>query len=84
MQYDITYTHMRDVYGRLLWIEALSEENRLYRIGEKHSHFFRDEDTGEMLPEAFYEIERVALAENTQHVNLRLVEEIVNVKKPHL
>ena len=82
-KYDITTTHMRDIYGKLLWIEPLDQENRLYQIGERHSHVFHDKG-GKMMPEAFYVIERVALAENIQHVNLKLIEENVIVTEPHL
>ena len=74
---------MRDIYGKLLWTEPIDQENRLYQIGERYSHVFHDEG-GKMAPEAFYMIERVALAENVQHINLKLIEENVVVTEPHL
>ena len=73
MSYDITHTHFRDIYGRLLLVDPLENEFRLYRIGETFD-----------LDGIRYEVKRMALAENTQHVNVAVIEEHVNIVEPHL
>lgn len=73
-EYYITTTHFRDIYGRFLWLEGLQEEHRLFAPGEKFT-----EDGVQ------YRVERMAVAENTQHVNLSVIEEDVNITEgPHL
>ena len=71
--YDITTTHFRDIYGKLLWVEPIQEDYRLYTPGEEF-----------ILDEVKYHVERVALVENTQHVNVAIVEEDVNIVEPYL
>ena len=71
MEYDITTTHFRDMYGRFLWAEPLKDEHRLYRIGEMFAWDGRR-----------YEVRRVALEENTQHVNLEWLKEDVRESEP--
>jgi len=73
-EYDITYTHFRDMAGRLLWIEPLDQEYRLYRPGE----------TDKRHAGVVYRIERVAIVDNTQHVNVSVVEEDIIITEPHL
>jgi hypothetical protein len=73
MPYSITHTHIRDIYGRLLWVEPLGEENRLYAPGEEFD-----------LDEIKYRVVRLAVVDNTQHVNVEVVEEKVNVVEPFL
>ena len=62
MEYDITNTHFRDLSGRLLWVEPLKEENRLYGLGETFA-----------LDEIRYKIERMAIVDNTQHLNISVI-----------
>ena len=71
--YNVTGTHFRDIYGKFLWAEPLKEDNRLYSPGEEF-----------ILDEIKYRIERVALVENTQHVNVAVVPEDVNITEPYL
>lgn len=75
MTYNITQTHFRDQYGRLLWAKPLEEEHRIYRIGET----FRGESG---MTE--YRVEMVAIAEHVLHVNLSVIEEDVNIVEPYL
>jgi len=72
-KYDITTTNFRDLYGRFLWAEPLDSEFRLFRVGETVPG-----DNGDYL------VERVALSENTQHVNVSLIEEDIIITEPHL
>ena len=71
--YNITHTHFRDVYGHLLWVEPLQDEHRLFQTGET---FFRDD--------VQYRVERMAVVDNTQHVNVVVVKEDLNVVEPYL
>ena len=71
--YNITTTHFRDIYGKLLWVEDLKDDERLYRPGEEF-----------ILDEIRYRIERTAVVDNTQHVNVSLVDEKLNVVTPWL
>uniref|UniRef100_A0A6M3K0A8 Uncharacterized protein n=1 Tax=viral metagenome TaxID=1070528 RepID=A0A6M3K0A8_9ZZZZ len=71
--YNVTGTHFRDIYGKFLWAELLKEDYRLYNPGEEF-----------ILDEIKYRVERVALAENTQHVNVAVVPEDVNIVEPYL
>ena len=71
--YDITSTHFRDIFGKFLWAEPIQEDNRLYRPGEEF-----------ILDEVKYRVERVGLAENTQHVNVAVAEEDLNIVRPFL
>lgn len=71
--YNITHTHYRDIYGRLLWVEPLQEEYRLFQPKET---FFWDDIQ--------YCVERIAVVENTQHVNVVVVVESLNVVEPYL
>jgi len=71
--YDITATHFRDLFGKFLWAEPLQEDYRLYNPGEEF-----------ILGEVKYRVERVALVENTQHVNVTVVLEDVNIVEPYL
>jgi len=73
MKYDITHTHFRDIYGRLLWVDPIEHEYRLYRIGETFD-----------LDGIKYEVKRMAVVDNTQHVNVAVIEEDVNIVEPHL
>ena len=73
LQYDITTVHFRDLYGRLLWVEPMKHEFRLYQAGETILGVDGD-----------YLVERVALAENTQHVNVSLIQEDIIITEPHL
>ena len=72
-EYDITNNRFSDIYGRLLWIEPFDNEYRLYRVGET---VLRDYVS--------YLVERVALSENTQHVNVSVIEEDIKITEPHL
>ncbi len=71
--YEITKTHFRDIYGKFLWAEPLKEDYRLYNLGEEF-----------ILDEIKYRVERVALAENTQHVNVLVVPVKENIVEPYL
>ena len=71
--YHITGTHFRDIYGTFLWAEPLQDDERLYKPGEEF-----------ILDEIKYKIERVALVDNTQHVNVSVVQEDLNVVEPFL
>ncbi len=71
--YAITTTHFRDIYGKFLWAEPIQEEHRLYNPGEEF-----------ILDEVKYRVERVGLAENTQHVNMVVVKEDMNIAEPCL
>jgi hypothetical protein len=73
MLYDIRGTHFRDIYGKFLWADPLQEEDRLYAIGEEF-----------ILDGIRYQVQRIALAENTQHVNIAVVEEDLNIVEPYL
>jgi hypothetical protein len=73
MLYDIRETHFRDIYGKFLWADPLQEEDRLYAIGEEF-----------ILDGIRYQVQRIALAENTQHVNIAVVEEDLNIVEPYL
>lgn len=72
-QPNITHTHFRDTYGRLMWVEPLREEFRLYQVGEEF-----------VMDDVRYRVERCAIAENTQHVNVLLVAERLNIVEPWL
>tara|TARA_Y100000310_G_scaffold255960_1_gene263626 strand:+ start:7410 stop:7664 length:255 start_codon:yes stop_codon:yes gene_type:complete len=83
--YNITQTQMRDLYGKLLWPEPLlpAGEYRLYKVGEIHSHDWTEEEG--VVKTVTYRVVRVAIAENTQHINLQpVVEEVVVSEEPHL
>lgn len=71
--YEITTTHFRDIFGKFLWTEPIQEDYRIYRPGEEF-----------ILDEVKYRVERVALAENTQHVNIVVVQEDLNIVEPYL
>lgn len=71
--YDIRETHYRDIYGRLLWVAPVTEDYRLHDIGEAFIE-------GEFA----YKVERVALAENIEHVNISKIEEDLNIVEPYL
>ncbi len=71
--YNITGTHIRDIFGSFLWAEPLREDERLYRPGEEF-----------IIDGIKYRVERVALIENTQHVNVAVVEEDLNIVRPFL
>ncbi len=71
--YDITTTHFRDIYGKFLWTEPIQEDHRLYNPGEEF-----------VLDAVKYRVERVALAENTQHVNIAIVLEDLIITEPCL
>ena len=71
--YNITHTDFRDLSGRLLWVEPLAEDNRLYSPGEE---FIRDETR--------FRVARIALVDNTQHVNVEVVLEDQNIVEPFL
>ncbi len=71
--YEITKTHFRDIYGKFLWAEPLKEDYRLYNLGEEF-----------ILDEIKYRVERVALAENTQHVNVLVVPVKETIVEPYL
>lgn len=72
-EYNITETHFRDIYGHLLWASPLETEYRLYEIGET---FLWDE--------VEYKIERMAVVDHIQHVNVSVVEEDIIITEPHL
>jgi len=71
--YDITTTHFRDIYGKFLWAEPIQEDFRLYNLGEEF-----------VLDAVKYRVERMALAENTQHVNIVVVYEDLIITEPCL
>lgn len=71
--YNIRINHFRDIYGKFLWAEPLSEDYRLYKPGEEF-----------ILDEIKYKVERVAIAEETQHINISLVKEDLNIVEPYL
>ena len=76
--YDITSTHFRDLSGKFLWAEPLQEEHRLFKAGEEIAV------PGDEIIKVKYRVERVALVENTQHVNVAVVPEDVNIVEPYL
>ena len=71
--YDIRITHFRDIYGKFLFSEEITDANRIYQIGET----FPVENN-------LFKIQRVAIADNIQHVNVEIVEERVNIVEPYL
>lgn len=71
--YNIAHTHFRDITGKLLWVEPISEENKLYNLGEKLS-----------FGEIKYQIKRMAVVDNTQHVNVSVIAEDLNIVEPYL
>ena len=71
--YDITGTHVRDLFGKMLWVDPLQEDYRLYNPGEEF-----------ILDAVKYKVERVALVENTQHINVSVVQEDENIVEPYL
>ncbi len=73
MTYHITHTHFRDIYGKLLWVEPLQDENRLYAPGEVFG-----------LDEVKYRVVRLAVVDNTQHVNVEVLQEDVRITEPFL
>jgi len=71
--YKITATHFRDMFGRFIWAEPLKTESRLYRIGE------------EFIWDAIkYRVERMAVVDNVQQVNVMAIYEDVNIVEPYL
>ena len=70
--YNVKNTHFRDIYGTFLFAEPVQEEHRLYRIGEKfvsrNTHFL---------------VERVALVDDIQVVNISAIIEDVKITEPH-
>ena len=62
------------MFGRLLWPEPLDSEVRLYRVGET---FIKAGGVR-------YRIERVAVADYIQHVNISVIEEDVIITEPYL
>lgn len=71
--YDIRETHFRDVYGRFLWAEPTKEDFRLFNVGEEF-----------IIDEVKYRVERIAVVDNVQHVNIEIIREDLNVMEPHL
>jgi hypothetical protein len=71
--YDVRINHFRDIYGAFLWAEPAKEEYRLYEVGEVFE-----------VNEVQYKVERIAIADNTQHINVTLVEEDLKVTEPFL
>jgi hypothetical protein len=71
--YDIRETHFRDVYGRFLWAEPINEDFRLFNVGEEF-----------IIDEVKYRVERIAVVDNVQHVNIEIIREDLNVMEPHL
>jgi hypothetical protein len=71
--YDIRETHFRDVYGRFLWAEPIKEDFRLFNVGEEF-----------IIDEVKYRVERIAVVDNVQHVNIEIIREDLNVMEPHL
>ena len=72
-RYNITHTDFRDISGRFLWTEPLQDENRLYAPGEEF-----------ILDEKLFRVVRSALVDNTQHVNLEVVQEDQKITEPYL
>ena len=72
MGYNVKNTHFRDIYGAFLFAEPITEEHRLYRIGEKfvsrNTHFL---------------VKRVALVDDIQVVNISAIIEDVKITEPH-
>jgi hypothetical protein len=71
--YDIRETHIRDIYGRFLWAEPIKEDFRLFNVGEEF-----------IIDEVKYKVERIAVVDNVQHVNIEIIREDLNVMEPHL
>lgn len=71
--YDIRINHFRDIYGKLLWVDPVQEEHRLFIAGEEF-----------ILDAVKYKVERIAVAENTQHINVSIVKEDENIVEPYL
>ncbi len=69
----VTHIHFRDVDGKLLWVEDTFEDSPLFVPGEALVNNGR-----------LFRIERVAVADNVQHVNLRYIPEDVNIVEPYL
>jgi hypothetical protein len=70
--YNVKNTHFRDIHGAFLFSDPISEEYRLYNIGETF-----------LSGGIQFKVERVALVDNTQHINLSVVEEDVKITEPH-
>lgn len=60
--YDVKRVHYRDRYGKLLWSEKM-DTGRLYAVGQTF-----------VVKSVEYEVLRVAVANDIQHVNVRKVE----------
>lgn len=71
--YDVKRTKFYDVYGRFLWVEDIKYEYRLYSVGEE---FDRDGSK--------YRVERQAIVENDERVNVSVIEEDIIITEPHL
>lgn len=71
--YDVAHVHYRDMYGRLLWVEPIKEEHRLFEVGEIFT-----------LDYVKYKINRFAIVDNTIHLNISVIKEDVNITEPHL
>lgn len=71
--YDVRVCHFRDIYGKFLWAEPAQEDFRIYRPGEDFE-----------LDDVRYKVERVAIAENTQHINISVIHEDENIVEPYL
>lgn len=70
---DIRATHFRDLTGKFLWAEPLQDEYRLFRPGEE---FITDG--------LKYRVARIALVDNTQHLNIEPLPEEVIITEPCL
>ena len=69
--YDITHTQFSDIFGRRLKVTPIDNEFRLYGIGEELELTINDEIVR-------CKVERMAIVENTQHVNVTIIEEDVH------
>jgi len=65
------FKHYRDKTGRLLWVEAFDYHPALVQVG----HTIPGQPID--MAETKYQIKGVAQAENTQHINIELIEEVV-------
>ena len=79
MSYDITHTQFSDIYGKMLAVEPLSHGHsyRLFEIGDKY----------ELRIDGDYRwcrVVRMAVVENTQHVNVEVIIEDENIIHPHV
>lgn len=81
---NITHTHFRDMDGRLIWVEPLQHEIRLYQVGDRvipPAHVATD--PADIVSKEL-RVQMVAIADHVQVVNVAKIAEAVNIVEPYL